>query len=363
MKWLRRLPLWLVVCSSIEIAGICGLAILSWVGKGWNGKPSLIVLAIVFVLTLASAVASKVQKWISDRFRVKLQLVDDDWRVSIACNVNEEFASWLDSRRGVCMQPLRDLDREIQARREASAGGYQLVQLDAYEARIMGEAMESLANVQSQINEIWGSSPEDRTREAYIEEVEAYLKEADTALRGRFLVAYVQSGKGLLRPCLINSTDRTFKDVQLSIFLPTGVSAIDPLEIDEDISMPKEPRKYGTRVPSNVLRLGYGSLFLPPMASHVPTGPFVSIEKSSTGTRVEYPAVTLRAKGRADDFPEVHLLMLDEFATKTLNVKWEATADNAEGRVSGEFSIAVGPESVTPRDLLGEDLAGLSVEE
>jgi hypothetical protein len=349
------------VWGALELAGIVGLAALGWLGKGWTGRPAIIVLVAVTFLTLVGAVASRVHKWFSNRLQVRVEIELPKQSLPVA-RPGKQIEAWLEHRRDLCLKPLRDIreraERERQ-RNEAPVSGFRIVHPSALVD--LSGMMAALAATQSLVGQIYGAQgnrPENREPEEYEREVSEYLARAQVSLTDLLVCRYVSSQRGLLRLRPVNKTDRTFKDVKFVLRLPPWVSVIDSDKLEKPKPLPRAPRAYGTREPPEpILMPGLGIIRESLRPSLLKLGSGVDITSTSSGPVVKYPSVTLRAKDHEGVLPDLHLLVGQDGIPGSLTIQWEATADNAEGRVSGQLRLTIGEEDLAVEDLLHDVLA------
>ena len=202
----------------------------------------------------------------------------------------------------------------------------------------MAEALQGLS---STINLF--SRPEDRTPQQYRAEVVAYIDRARAAVSHRLTQEFVAARFGRIQAELTNGTDRPFESVIVELRLPLGVEVFtETVPKRERESIPPRPREFGKREMTNV---GYmtPSLALSQLSFRpnwpTPPEPQVRIE-SSDSIKVTFPGVGLRP-GATVPLPELFVVVRQDQGS-TLEIRWEATAANANGRVGGTIVLNVG---------------------
>jgi hypothetical protein len=199
-----------------------------------------------------------------------------------------------------------------------------------------------------------GTGGEYRSEEDYRQEVGEYLNKLREALpvvlRARALLHEVAR----LKLAIVNNTDTTFTGVRVEVLLPPVLAVTEwPQEMRDEGEPPDPPTPYGqaTRAGSGL----YGSLLTPSLIPRV--GPIASfntpdIERRLDGVYVEYTPVDVRAQG-VTPLPSVWLC-IEDLRTETVPVRWEATATNADKRLSGSFSVPVTPPPLAAAELMEE---------
>jgi len=239
--------------------------------------------------------------------------------------------------------PTIDEVESYQRRRDEGAvlTPYELSQLHQFE-----KTMSTLSKaISGSFTSNMLSNPDKRTEEQFRDEVESYIDTLHRYIGEKIDHNYRVSGFGLMRITLVNPTERTFERVQLEVNV-SGKTHLTLGSGDEDLSVPEPPRPFGQRDPLN-----YGTGFLHPAVidsrmflSSPKTDPFgieISNDKSSSAS-AKYPWVTLRPRGHAQ-LDDVYIFTGGRTGT-TVEVTWSATAVNADGRVTAEFAVPVGPK-------------------
>src|SRR5260221_9131569 len=194
--------------------------------------------------------------------------------------------------------------------------------------------------------------PETRTEEQYRQEVQQHIVDYAEFLQKHLRWEYSQRTIGLLKLTLVNPTDRVFDAVQVEVFLPGQVTAVDPDELSRpDSSPPARPRKFGTAPP--IVGFGLDSILsskvVIPRAARITTQRGPKIDNSGSA-KVTYKPVTLRARSREilDDI----VLIIKDPPGSVIAGTWEATATHAEARVKGNLAVKVATTALPVGDLL-----------
>ncbi|MFD0142896.1 MULTISPECIES: hypothetical protein [unclassified Streptomyces] len=229
--------------------------------------------------------------------------------------------------------PADDLDRVVEAERE------RLVR--PLRSATGGSAMEQMMRGFSYP----GSTPDQRSREEYLEEVNQYLEALRKALPKTLPeVAALAAPRIALR--LHNRTHIHLKDVQIRLELPDGVLALPPMDPDdqdksEPVSreLPKAPRPYGP-----VKRDMYGGLppsLLQGFPGVMPASLPHTWEIEVVANTVVFPEEDVRVGLSEDLAPFV--AVTEQPLSGTLQVSWTATATNMEGTAQGTLALPISP--------------------
>lgn len=212
-------------------------------------------------------------------------------------------------------------------------------------------AIESLA-----ISGLMGSwaaprvQPDERSEEDYAQEVETYLAELKDVLIPRFFHRRLHHAGGELRLRLDNPTDRNFAGVQVAVHLSGNVRQWPEGVVDEITplrELPHRPRKLGT--PTRT-RSPLEHLMRPPSFPILPAinydnlySPGYSIEDGGS-VKITFDPVHLRPRTPLQ-LPAVELIVDEQVGTELL-MEWEATAENANGFMTGTQTIIVAAPTV-----------------
>jgi hypothetical protein len=198
-----------------------------------------------------------------------------------------------------------------------------------------------------------GYEPEDRTPEAYLDEVEAYLTATREAAVDHAVTTAVRDGVGWLQPVATNPTERNFTSILIEVQLDAPVLVLDIEDASPEPKLPARPRQWGTARRSGWLSGQFPQSVLRPMPG--PTVPVklvreVSIEQGSP-CRIRWKVDHLPPRGSVKLDP-VGVLIRPEHAGQTVTARWTATAHDADGVVAGTLSITVDTTPVTIAPLL-----------
>ena len=199
-------------------------------------------------------------------------------------------------------------------------------------------------------------SREHRSEDDYREEVAGYLDKLRKQLPGIVPARAVMHGFARLRLEVANHTDTTFTKVQVEARLPPDLWVTEwQNEVQDEAELPTPPIRYGQARMSN---LGLYSGVSIPSLSAIRPGALVTpwrpdVVRREEAVYVEYVPKDVRARGVVS-LPSLWLVIADP-STESVEVSWEATATNAERRLSGTLTVPVvqPPASV---DELIEDL-------
>lgn len=187
---------------------------------------------------------------------------------------------------------------------------------------------------------------EDRTRDQFQEEVDAYLRQARAAMRGHVTRGAVRQGFGEVSFVLENGTEDNYADVAVEFAVEGEVSGyFDWRDVPDNFPAP--PRPWGTPR-ALVADLSYlAPSILPRGVNAVPPG----WTRNGGSTFVEYRAVHLRPLGRVQ-LPPVYLIAESNLAGSPVSVQWSATATNASGLARGTLWLPVAPSAVDLEKIL-----------
>lgn len=108
--------------------------------------------------------------------------------------------------------------------------------------------------------------PEDQSPDQYRQEVEIYLRAAREAATQAAINEAIEGGLIPLQPAISNSTDRNFPQVEVELYIPGPVTALDDEPRTDEF--PSRPRLYGTPRPSPLL--GWSGLAISPYGQTSP---------------------------------------------------------------------------------------------
>ncbi len=188
-----------------------------------------------------------------------------------------------------------------------------------------------------------------RSAETYTKEVDEYIAGLAAALPEVLLARSVLHDAGLLRLGVVNNTERTFTGVRVELALPEGVEVcVWKQDVNDRVESPQPPMLYGKGgVGAHPTHL-YGDI----LRGIAQSRPLWVPDADSDGetTSIVYCDTEVRADG-THELPPIWLL-LDQGAPGELRIKWEATAKEANKRLSGTIVILVAAEFMGGPELL-----------
>ncbi len=390
IRLLSRVPRWLAVALALVTAA--GLFIIVPLSRSLHGWELALTLSLGVLFTATAVGLPELSRWQAQqeaRLKVGLELDPRDLTVPAYADDERAIESLVDAEEAAC---LASVPRERPARRPSSfdaeavakkldAGdtdhemhgdlkGLTLgecmrliekeesgAELTAEEKRRIFAAHEAMAPVFSAVKAITVFSflsirPDTRTLDQYRDEVGRHLSNYREFLSKQLRRRYVTGKIGHLKLTVVNPTDRVFEDVQIEIYLPGRVRALDPSELVEPSTRPGRPRPFGqgTRMSllPNISIPGECSVRIPGALGPRPR-PRID---NSTSAKVTYPSVLLRPRSqmRLDEV----VLVVEERPGSVIAGTWEATATNAEGRVKGGLAVRVATAPLAVRELLAD---------
>ena len=197
-----------------------------------------------------------------------------------------------------------------------------------------------------------GLGGEYRSAESFTKEVDEYVAELAAALPDVLLARSVLHDAGLLRLGVVNNTERTFTGVRVELTVPDGVEVcVWERDMNDRVDPPAPPVPYGEgSAGAHGLRMYGGGILqgIPqPRPFWVPDA-----DSAGTNTSVVYSDTEVRADG-THELPPIWLL-LDQDAPNELRIKWEATAKEANKRLSGMIVVPVAAEFMDGSELLAD---------
>lgn len=391
IRFLSRVPRWLTVALALVAAAVLFvIAQLSGSLHGWHLALKLLLGVLFAVIAVGLPQLDRWQNQQASRLQVRLErhglpeliipAYADDEKVIESLIAAEEAACMTSA---TLQRPARrpgGFNAAAVAEEQEAADTYTptrgktnsmtladyqrlIVRKDAGE-ELTPDEQRSIADIQkimssafsalSVVNANAFSYPDKRTAEEYREEVQQHLSEYRDFLSQRLQWEYVSRGNGRLELTLINPTDRVFEGVQVEIYLPGRVRALDsPILPKAARTKPVRPRPFGARSPLIGLGLDstIGGNYVIPKPSGVARSPRPKIDNSASA-RVTFPLVSLRprAQVRLDDIA----LLVEESPGSVISGIWKATATNAEGLVNGTLPITVATTPLAVRELLAD---------
>jgi hypothetical protein len=195
-----------------------------------------------------------------------------------------------------------------------------------------------------------------RTREEYLQEVDAHLAKCRKAVKSGMLDKAAGRRLNLVALRVTNPTERNLPDVELTLRIDARAVAFEE-DREHDWELPKPPKAFGTPGKSLIwglqsealvgpLPVFYPRLLLPkPLRLNrkitIDSGNFITIELSLGD---------IRPKGVRTAEP--FLLLVTEEPRSTVNIAWSATSTRVDARQEGALALLVGDEALTPLDLI-----------
>jgi hypothetical protein len=242
---------------------------------------------------------------------------------------------WLDA------SPLRRVDR-----REQSVASVAGIRRD-----FLMRPLNSPVKTMSSIRAFTSAVSEYRSVETYTKEVDKYVAELAAVLPDVLLARSVLHDTGLLRLDVVNNTERTFTGVRVELTVPDGIEVcVWERDVNERADPPEPPVPYGEGSTGAHRQHIYGGI----LQGITQPRPFWVPDADSDGTitSVVYSDTEVRADG-THELPPIWLL-LDQDAPNELQIKWEATAKEANKRLSGTIVVPVAAEFVNGSELLAD---------
>ncbi|MFI6587431.1 helix-turn-helix domain-containing protein [Embleya sp. NPDC050493] len=227
--------------------------------------------------------------------------------------------------------------------------------LRAFEARTQATLGMAFAGLASLVNTV----PDGRSPEQYRAEVDRYIAAYGQTL-GRDAHERAVRSVAPLRLRLCNPTDTNLAQVEIQLYVPGDVTAVQPpASATFDPGYPDRPTPYGPRprsplgfefpMPSFALapRVTSAQNILGP--SHRPARR--PVIRNGGSTTIDFPPVDLRPHSQIDLDPIV--LLVRTPAPSTVVGTWQATCTNKDGRTAGTLTLTTGT-TITLAELLDE---------
>lgn len=176
-----------------------------------------------------------------------------------------------------------------------------------------------------------------RSQEQYRQEVARYIEAARGTVKREVMNDWLRLGLAILRLTVTNAAARTMEKVEVILHLPDGVIPFHELP---ELEAVKKPRPYGSAPAYTDGLFSSRDSFLVPGATtvHFPNLSAPTVEQRPVPV-VRFAAVDLRAEER-HELPSIFLLTRHA-AGHELELRWDATAHNADGRRTGTLTITV----------------------
>lgn len=201
-----------------------------------------------------------------------------------------------------------------------------------------------------------GWDGEYRREEDYRAEVNRYVEKLRAELPSVLRARAVLHGLARLRLQVVNTTDTTFTQVRVEAKLPPNLWATDwQGDVRGKEEPPAPPTPYGQARRSDPGR--YRGIGLSAVRSMVPGALAAArwrpdVERRNDAVYVEYVPEDVRAQG-VTPLPSVWLLLSDA-GSETVEVRWEATATNADRRLSGTITVPITQPAASIEELLAQ---------
>jgi hypothetical protein len=362
---------------ALSAAAAAGIVLLSLLPR-FSGSTAWVLRAVAIVLATFGPIATQVEKRRADEAkRLDVSLATRQEQITPFPTEHQLIEEWLADEQEACLLSIKryeQLQAQSSRRKSFEVGRLRgptvgevldLEKRDALGEQLTPEERDTLSQAQKAFGEVVGkfsatvnlfSRPEGRTPQQYRDEVSAYLDNARAAVWLRLTEEFVAAGLGRIQVELMNGTDRPFESVIVEVGLPLGVEVFTETEPREEReTIPPRPREFGERETTNV-----GCIPRLPELSQLtrrpnwpaPPEPQIRIE-SRDSVKVTFPGVGLRPFGTTL-LPELFVVVRQDPGS-TLEIGWEATAANANGRVVGRIVLNVGtppsPDGVLRRIL------------
>lgn len=196
---------------------------------------------------------------------------------------------------------------------------------------------------------------ESRTLEQYSVEIDSYLDKAREALMARSVWRLARHEPAMLTLQMANHTGRNFTQVQVVLTIDKRSAR----GFDEDLlklsdgnepDLPTPPLPLGTPTMAFQGSIAYHShIGIHELASQLnAVGRGWQASNTADAVRIEFDPRDIRPHGRAI-LPAVPLIVFAEPGT-AISMKWEATATNADGMVTGSAAINVSAATLSSLD-------------
>lgn len=200
--------------------------------------------------------------------------------------------------------------------------------------------------------------PDKRSDEDYEKEVDHYSKAYNRALQERCMWRLWRHQPLCLQLEAVNLTEANFTEIELEIHVPGDVHSwpeeLDDLHWGDEPALPERPAVLGTpkrkfpflgEYPSSLIAAPVPDSYRMPSIN---TGPSFTVRDTGSVT-VDFSGIDLRPEQRLK-LPPVRLLV-DALEGSVLDCGWKATAGNVPRRLTGRFSITIGPSTLSFDDI------------
>ncbi|WP_157494758.1 hypothetical protein [Kutzneria sp. 744] len=369
LEALAKIPQWLF--TTLSAFFVAAGVIVSTIGKNLTGPAYYIAVISSGILAGIGIVLQRVQQkqeQRQSRFNIKLEISPTTPKIPRYTDSGNLIKSWLESEQEICLSSLKsrtkggfvDLDNPERTRRfgdadpQNSPTSREIIALEKRQKSgetLSKEEQEALTKAHAAFSGMLRASAgfsifqefEDRTEDAYRNEVSKYIKSLAIYAKDWLLWSYAKSGYGRIEVTIVNSTDKTLNEVELKLGLHEKTAVYDGRTIaNPRTQRPERPAAFGQRsarleIPSLLTQ----GLLVPPRARSTTqeAGLLRPISISTNqATEVTFSPVTIRPHS-AVKLEAIHVLA-DQPSGTTISVTWTASATNADGRQSGVFEIS-----------------------
>jgi hypothetical protein len=197
---------------------------------------------------------------------------------------------------------------------------------------------------------------DERSAEAYVSQVEAYLEKAEAHLLAELRLRAVDREIGKIVLKLSNESEDNLNEVRVELTLSyDGIVAafdkIDLIELEEAVGdFPRRPAIWGRS--QRVARLAgvLGGFRPTPILPNVSLPPKGWVDNSSSA-QIFYPRRDMRPLHQYE-FDPVYIIIDQSHAGQTLKADWMATARNVSGIARGQLTLRVADKALEPRAVM-----------
>jgi hypothetical protein len=173
-----------------------------------------------------------------------------------------------------------------------------------------------------------------RSPEEFTQEVDAYLDKAMLQRESEMLYLAMKQGIGLVVVVIRNATMDTYRDVEVKLSVPAGVSPfLDPDELEPDDGWAKPPRPLGSGLMMGVPRSTHS--LRPRIPGSVRTG---TVE--IPGPVVRFHPVDVRPNDQVR-LPPLYLTIDPGLAGSNVTIGWSATSMDVSGEATGKLTLPI----------------------
>lgn len=371
-RLLERTPHWVTIL--LGGIGVVGLLAYPVVTVGWKGWARWVALGVAALCAVISFGAPHWQQWKSQQeSRLRLDVAIEPVLAPSFATLDDFIDGWVQDERNVCLASLAAPITMAGGVSEPEPGDAQLLSgvgikdlllleerqgagdaLTDQDEAVLAASRRMMSRLATAVTGRWSpfTEPDPRSPVQYVGEVEGYLARCSRQMRQTVEWGYARQADLGLTVTVVNPTDRVYESVQVEIYLSGAVSAIAMADLIKPTDqLPPRPRSFGE--PHHLDITIPGRIFSPaPRALTLPGGPRIN---NSRSVEITHQPVTLRPRSRVV-LDIVHLLPTVAPGS-TLDGTWSATATNAQGKISGPFTMTVG-QDFPISEVLGTVLAG-----